>query len=186
MVGSYTPIASVLKSTLRRAFSIVGFPNPASNITDDDIAETMKLMTQLPARQGLKELFDGLSREGWEVYAVTNGAHKASMKYFELAGIELAPDHLLSCDDIGDRGVAKPDLRVYENANAHLEKMGAEKGERWFVAAHSWDLVAARKAGFKTAWVAHEEGDAVSGLFGKADVEVQSLSDLLEAMQKAA
>lgn len=181
MVGSYTPISQILSQTFRRACAIVDFPDPNKNITDDDINDIVTELKRLPAREGLKEIFDGLRESGWDVYAVTNGGKAASLKYFELAGVDLADDHLLSCDDIK---VAKPDPKVYENANKHLESMGL-KGEKWFVAAHSWDLIAARKAGFKTAWVAHEEHDPVTSVFGEFDVIAKDLRECLEMMKKA-
>jgi len=89
---------------------------------------------------------------------------------------------MLSCDEIQ---VAKPDVKVYENTNARLDSRGCEPGDRWFVAAHSWDLIAARKAGFKTAWVASEEGDPCTGLFGEFDVVASDLRECFEMMRKA-
>jgi len=190
MCKSYTPIAQVLQQTFRRACAIVDFPNPEVNITDQDLEDIMTEVKRLPPRDGLAECVDGLRSAGWDVYAVTNGSKQASLKYYELAGIELDADHLLSCDDIK---VAKPDPKVYENTNSWLESRGCEgsttlsdgkkEGQRWFVAAHSWDLIAARKAGFKTAWVAHEEGDPCTGLFGEFDIVAKDLTECLEMMK---
>lgn len=126
------------------------------------------------------------------MYAVTNGGKEGSLKYFELAGVQLDGEHLLSCDELK---VAKPDVRVYENANSWLESRGCEKvrsvegkevGQRWFVAAHSWDLIAARKEGFRTAWVAHEERDPVTAVFGEFDVHAKDLKECLDKMKEAA
>lgn len=182
IVGSYTPIAQILQSTFRRACAIVDFPDPNTNITDEDINDMVTELKRLPARDGLKEIFDGLREAGWDVYAVTNGGKTASLKYFELADVKLTDARLLSCDDIK---VAKPDPRVYENANKHLQSMGVGDKEHWFVAAHSWDLIAARKAGFKTAWVAHEERDPVTNVFGEFDVVAKDLKECLEKMKRA-
>ena len=182
IVNSYTPIAQVLKLTFRRACAIVGFPDPTTNVTDQDIDDLMTELRRLPARPHLKEIFDGLRGEGWDVYAVTNGGKAGSLKYFELAGVDLDGDHLLSCDDVG---AAKPDFKVYENANRWLDGRDCKAGEeRWFVAAHSWDLIAARKAGFRTAWVAHEEVYPVTELFGEFDVVARDLGECFEMMKK--
>lgn len=187
---SYTPIAQVLQQTLRRACAIVDFPNPETNITDQDLEDIMTAIQRLPPRNGLRECFNGLRSAGWQVYAVTNGSKPASLTYFELANIELDAAHLLSCDDIE---VAKPDPKVYENAKQWLESQQCENNtvlrdgrsgsQRWFVAAHSWDLFAARGAGFKTAWVAHEEGDPCTELFGECDVAAKGLRECLEMMK---
>jgi len=60
-------------------------------------------------------------------------------------------DDVRSCDEVG---LAKPFAQVYEKAGEACglvekksENGSGEKGERWFVAAHLWDLAAARKAG---------------------------------------
>lgn len=188
VVGAYTPIAQILKATFRRACAIVDFPDAERNITDADLDALMAELRKLPPRDGLAQCFDALRRAGWDLYAVTNGALEGSLKYFELAGIELDKDHLLSCDDLQ---VAKPDLKVYANANAWLDRRGCEAtsggtGQRWFVAAHSWDLIAARKAGFRTAWVAHEERDPVTAVFGEFDVlakDLRECADMMMAMK---
>jgi 2-haloacid dehalogenase len=144
----------------------------------------MKGMTQLTPRPGLKKCFDGLREAGWDVYGVTNGGKETSLKYYELAGIELDAEHLLSCDEIRK---AKPDVLVYETANKHLTARGLGKegdGERWFVAAHAWDILAARNAGFKTAYLDFEEHDPVTAVFGEFDVYASSMEELLEGLTK--
>lgn len=182
IAGHYTPIAQVLKNTLRRACFIVDLPEDQAP-TDDDIAAVMKAVTSLEARPGLKACYDGLRDAGWDVYGVTNGGKQTSLNYYELANIELDEDHLLSCDDLK---VAKPDMKVYENTNRHLTSRGlsAKEADRWFVAAHAWDLMAARNAGFRTAYLSFEEHDPVTEVFGKFDVYATSMEDLLDQMKK--
>lgn len=180
IAGSYTPIAQVLKHTFKRACQIVDLP--ADQVSDDDVAAVMEEITKLPPRAGLKKCIDGLRAAGWDVHGVTNGGKQTSMNYYKLADIELDGDHLLSCDDIE---VAKPEVKVYQTANQHLTARGhGEKGkdERWFVAAHSWDLIAARKAGFKTAYLHFEEHDPVTPVFGEFDLYAETMEQLLEKM----
>jgi 2-haloacid dehalogenase len=179
LAGSYVPIATVLKTTFRRACAIVDLP--AEKVTDEDIEEIMKAFKSMGPREGLKECFDGLREAGWDVYGVTNGGSETSLNYYTQAGIELDAEHLLSCDDIK---VAKPDVKVYENANKHLSKMGAGEEERWFVAAHAWDLIAARKAGFKAAYLDFEEHDPVTEVFGEFDLYAASMGELLRKLKE--
>ncbi|KAK5132041.1 hypothetical protein LTR08_000378 [Meristemomyces frigidus] len=181
IAGSYTPIAQILRHTLTRACLIVDLP--ADQVTDADVQAVMEQITKLPAREGLKACYDGLREAGWDVHGVTNGGKDASLNYYALADVELDADHLLSCDDIK---VAKPDVKVYETANQHLTSRGLGKegdGERWFVAAHGWDLIAARKAGFKTAYLTFEEHDPVTEVFGKFDLYADSMAELLEKLK---
>lgn len=178
LAGTYTPIAQILKSTFRRACAVVDIP--PSKITDEDVAAVMEEVKRLKPRPGLKTCYDGLRAAGWDVYGVTNGGKETSLKYYELVGIELDKEHLLSCDEIQ---VAKPDIRVYENAHKHLTARGVGNEERWFVAAHAWDLIQARKAGFKTAFLSFEEHDPVTDVFGKFDLYADSMEELLEKMK---
>jgi 2-haloacid dehalogenase len=182
LAGAYKPIAVVLRNTFKRACMTVDLPG--DQVSDEDVSEVMKAFAAMPPRDGLKRCFDGLREGGWEVFAVTNGGVQTSLGYYRDAGIELDEAHLLSCDDIK---VAKPDGRVYENANRHLTErgLGGEgDGERWFVAAHAWDLIAARKAGFKTAYLDYEEHDPVTEVFGEFDLYATSMDELLEKMKK--
>nr|POE65970.1 (s)-2-haloacid dehalogenase [Quercus suber] len=177
MAGCYTPIAQILKHTFKRACQVVDLPT--DQVTDEDIASIMSEVTKLPPREGLKACFDGLREAGWDVYAVTNGAKQTSLGYYSKAGIELDNDHLLSCDDIQ---VAKPDVKVYDAANQNLDALGVDEkgdGNRWFVAAHAWDLTAAKKAGFKTAYLSFEEHDPVTQVFGEFDLYADSMGELL-------
>ena len=168
IAGTYHPIAKVLKATLPRAFKIQGL-----SISDDEATQIMKLFASMSGREGLKRCFDGLMKDH-DVYAVTNGGHETTLKYFSAAGITLQNDHVLSCDSL-ER--AKPDLSVYEAASK------TSNTEKWFVAAHAWDLQAARARGFKTAWISYEEVDPVSEIFGEFDVYADSMDDLLKKLK---
>lgn len=182
MCGSYTPIAQVLQATLRRACLIVDLP-AADAPTDDDVRAVMAAVRALQPREGLKACFDGLRAGGWDVYAVTNGGAETSLAYFRQADVELDAEHLLSCDAIR---VAKPDVRVYETTHHHLRTRGlsgVSGGDKWFVAAHAWDLIAAKKVGFKTAYLDFEEHDPVTECFGEFDVRAGSMKELLEKMK---
>lgn len=79
------------------------------------------------------------------MFIVTNGAQKTTEGYVSQAGLEKYVEAVKSCDEVG---LGKPFPEVYTMANKTLDAFG-EKGEggRWFVAAHSWDLHAAKKAG---------------------------------------
>lgn len=183
IAGAYKPIAEILKSTFKRACRIVDLP--ADAVSDEDVAAIMKAFKAMGPREGLKKCFDGLRDAGWDVYGVTNGGVETSLAYYHNAGIDLDEDHLLSCDALQ---VAKPDVKVYEKAQDHLSKQGLgtkDDGGRWFVAAHAWDLTAARKAGFKTAYLDFEEHDPVTNVFGEFDLYAASMEELLTKLKSA-
>ncbi|KAH6629340.1 HAD-like domain-containing protein [Boeremia exigua] len=184
MAGSYKPIAEVLRLTFKRACLVVDLP--ADAVSEEDVAYVMKAFKSMKPREGLKKCFDGLREAGWDVYGVTNGGVETSLAYYRSASIELDEKHLLSCDDLK---VAKPDVRVYERAQDHLTKQGLgekEDGKRWFVAAHAWDLISARAAGFKTAYLDFEEHDPVTEIFGEFDIYAGSMDELLRKLKGVA
>lgn len=141
----------------------------------------MAAFKAMEPRKGLKGCFDGLRKAEWDVYAVTNGGKETSLQYFRNASIELADDHLLSCDEIQ---AAKPDVKVYNAATSLVGGKGSGAGERWFAACHAWDLIAAREAGFKTAWLNCEEYDPITSVFGEFDIYASSMDELLEKLNK--
>lgn len=195
LAGAYQPIAEVLKHTLRRACLIAAGDQPLSSggdtgqelVSDEDVQIIMKsFKSSMPPRDGLKACFDGLKCADWDVYAVTNGGIETSLGYYSNADIHLDREHLLSCDDLK---VAKPDVRVYQRAQEHLTARanGADNeaaGQRWFVAAHAWDLIAARAAGFKTVYLDFEEHDPVVQVFGEFDVYASSMEELLHKLRE--
>ncbi len=181
LAGAYKPIADILRLTFKRACYVVDLPEDIA--TDEDVDEIMKAFKAMTPREGLKRCYDGLREAGWDVYGVTNGGVQTSLNYYRLANIELDEDHLLSCDSLK---VAKPDMRIYEKVNTHLTRRAVDKqddGERWFVAAHAWDLTAARNAGFKTAYLDFEEHDPVTEVFGKFDLYAKSMDELLDKLK---
>ncbi|KAH7024797.1 haloacid dehalogenase [Microdochium trichocladiopsis] len=188
LAGAYKPIAEVLKHTLRRACLIVADEHTLQGQGGAAAATAARQLVS--DEDGLKDCFDGLRGAGWDVYAVTNGGVETSLGYYRDARIALDREHLLSCDDLK---VAKPDVRVYQRAKDHLARQqrgpsngGAqrENGERWFVAAHAWDLIAARAAGFKTAYLDFEEHDPATAVFGEFDVYAKDMRELLQKMEQ--
>lgn len=164
--NSYKPIAVVLKSTFRRSLKILDITEEVSDASLDKI---MSAFAHPRPRDGLFDCIAGLEASHHQVIAVTNGSREATEGYF-------APHPVLvkSCDEIK---VAKPDDRVYQVAKEVCT------GEKWFVAAHAWDLLPARNAGFKTAYVRYEEHDQCESLFGQFDLVCDDLRELLEKLR---
>ena len=163
--NSYQPIAVVLKSTFRRSLRILDID---AQVSDDSIDVIMNAFANPRPRKGLFECVKGL-QEHHQVIAVTNGSAKATEGYFKPCPVDLQ-----SCDSIQR---AKPDAEVYKAAAKLCT------GEKWFVAAHAWDLLPARQAGFKTAYVRYEEHDSCGNLFGEFDLECESLDELLDKLR---
>ncbi|KAK6907854.1 haloacid dehalogenase, type II [Kwoniella mangroviensis CBS 10435] len=142
------PIASILKTSLPLSLSAaLSIPPPKVS----ELEGITSLLSSLPAAPTLKEAFSYLANKEAKLAIITNGAKSTTEEYASKAGIIDYISSVVSCDDVG---YAKPHKEVYEAANSLCERLEeGGKGQRWFVAAHLWDLAAAKKAGFKTGLV---------------------------------
>ncbi|GAA6053933.1 hypothetical protein JCM3770_004629 [Rhodotorula araucariae] len=182
MNGSYTPIAQVLRTTLPRILVMHGLvPPPPSPLTEapppsltDPILSSIPELPPRPSLAGASALL--LAHGGFRLLAATNGALATTRGLFVRAlGADVADRwEYFSCDE---GRVAKPAPEVYRDV---WKRLGVQEGDEkrgWFVASHTWDLHAAKKAGFKTAFVSYEEHLALPGLFGTPDVVASDLED---------
>jgi 2-haloacid dehalogenase len=144
MSGKYLPFADVLQAIFYRMLWMAGIQEPRTFASAQDMAYIMAEYQHLEMRPGAVECVLKLRDAGFTVWGLTAGDLRRVGGYFQHAGIELPPEHLLSCDT---RGVGKPDPEAYRPL---LEKLTLENGgsKPWFAAAHMWDVSAARRTGF--------------------------------------
>ena len=204
VAGVYRPIGDVFRASLSRVLQQAGMLAPgqeeaggrvplrplhvagsaAGGYPASVVDAMMASLKRLEPRPGMVEAFERIYRApgNMEIWAATNGSLELGRGLFERAlgaqaGADLSDDRLrgvglMSCDEIQ---VAKPDPRVYEAIKARLDASGP--GSRWFVASHAWDLFAAKRAGFKTAWVRYEEFDPLPAIFGTPDIIATDMAD---------
>ncbi|KAI4700180.1 hypothetical protein J4E81_004218 [Alternaria sp. BMP 2799] len=148
--GSYVPFAKVFESIFFRFLHFAGVAEPRSVATEEDVKYFMQ--------------------------EYRNGDRPRVMGYFERGNIDIDNNHIVTCDDVG---VGKPDLKAYEKL---IEKIGVDSkaSDLWFAAAHAWDVSAAGRAGFKTAYCSVLEKEALDDVFGKMDVVAATLPELAE------
>ncbi|GAA5937630.1 uncharacterized protein JCM15063_002071 [Sporobolomyces koalae] len=183
MNGEYKPIAQVLKLTLPRIYLMHKLiPSTSASSIESNLLEPVTIsVADMSPRPGLVECSRLLLESDpvrFRLLAVTNGALETTRNLFRK---NLTNDssqwEYISCDEIK---IAKPDRKVYDNV---WKRLGAESGDSgdkygWFVASHTWDLHAAKKAGFKTAYVTHEEYLTLPELFGQPDIVAHDLEDI--------
>ncbi|BGP18095.1 hypothetical protein JCM10213_004755 [Rhodosporidiobolus nylandii] len=184
MNSAYTPIAKVLKANLPRNLLMANLvpssaAEPGASSFDwssvvDPITSTIPSMAPRP---GLAEATELLLSSNFRLLAATNGGLDTTKGLYEKAlGKETAQKwEYFSCDE--DKA-AKPAPTVYRDV---WKRFGIEEDAKdklgWFVASHTWDLFAARKAGFKTAFVTYEEHLVLEDIWGKPDVVAKDLED---------
>ncbi|GJN92813.1 hypothetical protein Rhopal_005851-T1 [Rhodotorula paludigena] len=154
-----------------------GERNP-SQLPESLLEPIISAIPSLPPRPGLVQASELLLSGNFRLMAATNGALETTRGLFAKALGETKAQRweYFSCDE--DR-VAKPAPSVYRDV---WRKLGvdadAEKKHGWFVASHTWDLFAAKKAGFKTALVTYEEHLVLEDLFGQPDIVAPNLEEL--------
>lgn len=136
----YKPYKTVFSAMFYRMLWMSGIASPRDFATDAERDEMVKSYSQLQLREGVQETFALLREAGFEVWCLTTGDQERVLGYFKNAGLEFPKENFRSCDA---RGVAKPALDAYRPL---YDGFGAEE-EKWFAAAHYWDVSAAKIVG---------------------------------------
>jgi len=139
-------MAQILKLSLPRSLTVAlnRKPSLSPDTPLPDLSPVTSLLAHLTPQPGLEECWKTLKEAKANVLVITNGAKKTTQGYIDQAGFGELVDDVRSCDEVG---YAKPFAQVYTKAHEACEQVDSDKAERWFVAAHLWDLAAARKAG---------------------------------------
>ncbi len=178
--GRYVPFAKVFQAIFFRVLHFAGVPEPRSIASDEDVEFFILEYRNCTVRPGARECIDRLKESGWTVWAFTSGDRERVRGYFQKGAIAIDNEHTITCDDVG---AGKPELKAYEGLKEHI---GIDTEERlWFAAAHGWDVGAAGRAGFKTAYCTVLEKEPLEDVFGKTDVVAVSLVDLADRITQA-
>ncbi len=96
------------------------------------------------------DVLPGLGRlrsEGHTLVAFSNGVERTARELLRRGGVL---DHLEDVVSVDDRGTFKPDPEVYR----HLaRRLGRPVEETWLVSSNGWDVIGAKSAGLRAAWV---------------------------------
>ncbi|KAK8046935.1 hypothetical protein PG996_014999 [Apiospora saccharicola] len=178
MSGGYVAYFDVLGAIFYRTLWQAGLTeeDPRHFATDDDRDFLLAAYRALRPRPGVADCFRKLRDAGYIVWALTSGDVVRVSGYLRNGGVDFPPENFVSCDTIG---VCKPAPAVYEHV---LKKFPAENLEAWFAAGHMWDASAARRTGFKGAWVSLWEKEMCSEIFGEMDVVADSLPEMADGI----
>ncbi len=141
----------------------------------DDAPSLAEALSQLPPHADVIAALSVLQQKGFKLVALTNSSQALADKQLNHAGIIHFFDRVLSVESIK---TYKPDLKVYCWA---AEQMHVSRENSLMIAAHSWDVGGAKRAGMHTAFIARK-GQSLSPLMPDPDLVCPDLKALAESL----
>ena len=140
-------------------------------LSDEDREAVVGGMTRLPAHSEVPGALDRLRAGGRRLAALTNSTERVARAQLEHAGIIDRFEAVLSADAVRR---LKPAPEPYRMA---ADRLGVDHGEVLLVAAHTWDVAGALRAGCQAAFVARP-GKVLDPLVEPPDLVVADLDEL--------
>jgi 2-haloacid dehalogenase len=137
--GDYADFPDVAASALRE---ITGYA-----VTDAQVAKMLSGISSLSAFPDALPACERLHAAGIRVALLTNGAPRPATAFVSRSGLEPYVDRVISIREVQRW---KPWAIVYRYA---AEVLGVDPANLALVAAHSWDVHGAKRAGLRTAYV---------------------------------
>jgi 2-haloacid dehalogenase len=177
----YVPFADVFKALFFRVLHFAGVAEPRTIATTEDVDYFMSEYRKCEVRAGAMECIRRLNAAGWVVWAFTSGDRERVKGYFEKGGVAIDSGHLVTCDEVG---VGKPELKAYEKLKERI-RVNETETVLWYAAAHAWDVSAAGRAGFKTAYCTLLEKEPLEEIFGTSHIVANTLPELSDKVVAA-
>ena len=121
------------------------------------------------------DVLPGLGRlrsGGHTMVAFSNGVERTARVLLERGGVL---DHLEDVVSVDDLGTFKPDPEVYRYLARRLDR---PVGETWLVSSNGWDVIGAKSAGLRAAWVRRNPATVFDPWGIEADLVVKDLEQL--------
>ena len=144
-------------------------------LSEQQRSRILQTMRKLPPHPDVKEGFKRLREGGWRLVALTNSTLEVAELQLKNAGLRDYLERVFSADTIHR---LKPASEPYQMA---ARELGIGTGSLLFVAAHSWDIAGAAKAGCTTAFLARP-GQVLDELTPKPKFIVSSVRDLADQL----
>ncbi|HET7567667.1 MAG TPA: HAD family hydrolase [Gaiellaceae bacterium] len=140
LTGDFHPFAELAESTLPTVLAQLGL-DPEYRAPLDALEHDLRPVA------GAGAALDVLDEAGIPAWIVTNGGRESTERALARGGLDGRFAGLVSIDEVQSW---KPAAPPYEHA---LHLADAPASEAWLVAAHAWDVRAARLHGLNAVWV---------------------------------
>ena len=150
-------------------FAALSFGLELSDDGRDGLVEEYQNLWPFP------DVLPGLERlrsEGHTLVAFSNGVARTARVLLERGGVL---DHLEDVVSVDDLGTFKPDPEVYRYLARRLDR---PVGETWLVSSNGWDVIGAKSAGLRAAWVRRNPATVFDPWGIEADLVVEDLEQL--------
>src|SRR4051794_21486939 len=168
LTGNYVDFSTAQRAALRMVAERQGQP-----LTDDQVEQVVKGMTELPPHPEVPDALAALAATGLTVVALTNSVQSVAEAQLSNAGIRQHFDRSFSADEVAHLKPAPQPYRAV--ADAYQVDTSAVR----LVAAHSWDVSGALAAGCKAAFVARP-GTVLSPIGRQPDIVGADIAEVVE------
>lgn len=166
----YVPFGDIAVAALRLTAA-----RNAISLTEKAAREALAPLARLPPHPDVPTGLARLRDAGYRLAALTNGSMAGVTAQLAFADLEQYFEEQLSVESVR---YFKPDRRVYAWA---ARRLGGDPSATLLVAAHPWDLMGARAAGWQTAFL-HRPGTAWYPLAHPPDYQAPDLTALADRL----
>jgi 2-haloacid dehalogenase len=172
-IGQYHNFSTIAAATLDMAALSLH-----KKVTEDQIKETLSIITSLKAYPDVIKGLQLLKEHGFRLATLTNSPESALKKQLANSDLTIYFEQALSVDAIKKY---KPAKETYLWA---AKKLAVEPAELMLIAAHGWDIAGAIHAGLATGFIARE-GQSPYPLSNKPDYVASDILAMAEQLVAA-
>lgn len=173
VTGAYSDFGTIAGAALEMVAEREGV-----NLSEEDKQKILGRMRELPPHPEVAESLDRLRAAGLRLATLTNSTQRVADAQLDNAGLADRFEQILSADSVRR---LKPAPEPYRMA---AESLGVEVGRIRLIAAHSWDVAGALRAGCAAAFVARP-GMVLDPLVERPDVVGTDLREVAERILEA-
>lgn len=167
LMRSYADFGVCTRQALSFAAEAVGV-----QLSEEDEKHLIEEYQNLPTFPDVAPGMEALHSQGHAMVAFSNGVEATARTLLERAGVLSHLDGVVSVDDVK---TFKPDPEVYRYLARRLER---PMDEVWLVSSNPFDVIGAKAAGLKAAWV-RRKPEAVFDPWGiEPDLVIPDLKEL--------
>jgi 2-haloacid dehalogenase len=171
-MNAYQPFDRVTRAALDHAITVT--PG-IGDISDAERERLVAAWTALPAFADAPPALEALRARGHRCLAFSNGTAAGLQALMSSTGLDVHLDDVISVEAVG---TYKPAPAVYDHL---VERGGIGQAQTWLVSGNAWDVIGARSAGLRAAWLQRDPGKPFDPWDEAPDLVVESLTALANA-----